>query len=58
MSEKACKDCHGDGEVGGYFEEDACYCCREGGCGPGSGCGCWHQGEVCPRCHGTGVEPR
>ncbi|KKK47733.1 hypothetical protein LCGC14_2518040 [marine sediment metagenome] len=55
--EQMCTVCKGEGEVGGYFEKDACYCCTEGGCGPGSGCGCWHQGENCGHCGGTGLEP-
>ncbi len=55
--EEMCSKCKGEGEVGGYLD-DACTCCTEGGCGSGSGCSCWHQGEDCDRCGGTGVEPR
>lgn len=54
---KRCEMCKGEGEVDGYFEEDACTCCREGGCGPGTGCGCWHQGKEFPDCKGTGMKP-
>ena len=53
--EEMCGKCKGEGEVGGYLD-DACTCCTEGGCGPGTGCGCWHQGEVCDHCDGMGVE--
>ena len=54
VESRRCEKCKGEGYVGGYFEKGACTCCREGGCGESTGCGCWHQGKECSQCHGTG----
>ncbi len=55
-NEEMCSKCRGEGEVNGYLE-NACVCCGGGGCGPSTGCGCWHQGETCDHCGGMGIEP-